>query len=260
MHSLRTNTLRLSPAELQAILEPYGNVEEVPWYPSAFQFSFEGKIGAMLEYTRGFFYVQSLSSMLPVLALDPKSGDRVLDMAAAPGSKTTQIAMHMENQGVLIANDVSFQRLKPVAFHLDRLGILNCMVTCYDGARFPFSPQPFDCILLDAPCSGVGSTHEKTVFSPGRLRMMERVQKDMVVRAYDLLRPGGRLIYSTCTTRPEENEAVIDRLLVKRSGARIEKPNLPVPFEFEKGARVKLDESFFIAQIQKGDEPKPEES
>ena len=247
--SIRVNTLKVSREELKERLEKNYEVNEVPWYDVALLINGRN-LTSIEEYKFGYFYIQSLASMLPVIALDPQPGDYALDLAAAPGSKTTQIAMHMQNQGMLIANDSSYLRLKPLRGHLYRLGIICCKITNYDGRRFP-SKMRFNRILLDAPCSGLGSHHAHSNYSPNRLNQMAKLQKELLIHAYDLLLPGGRLVYSTCTTRKEENEDVVRHLLNKRNEANLVKPNLSLENDYNIGSRVKLDEFFFIAQIEK---------
>ncbi len=249
MQSIRVNTIKVSAAELQEMLARRYSVEQVPWYDNALLV--DGKeLAHTIEYQTGLFYIQGLSSMLPVIAMQPKEGECILDLAAAPGSKATQIAAAMNNHGILFANDNSFMRLKALGSHIDRLGIINCAITNYDGIRFP-SFRNFDRVLLDAPCSGLGSTHAHADFSANRLTQMSRLQKKLLVHAFDLLKPGGMLVYSTCTTRKEENEEVISHLLEKRDAATACKPELPVKFDYELGARISIDEAFFVASITK---------
>jgi len=119
---------------------------------------FESKvpIGATPEYLAGHYMLQSASSFLPVIALAPQVGERILDMAAAPGGKTTYISQLMKNTGVVVANDAKLERLKALKFNVQRLGITNCIVTNYDGRKFPKVMKGFDRVLLDAPCTGLG--------------------------------------------------------------------------------------------------------
>ena len=113
-------------------------------------------LGATPEYLSGMYMLQSASSFLPVLSLGPRPGERVLDMAAAPGGKTSYIAQMMKNQGVLIANDLKKERLKALHFNLQRLGVNNCAVVNFDGRKLPGMLKGFDRVLLDAPCTGLG--------------------------------------------------------------------------------------------------------
>ncbi len=255
--SIRINNLRIGKKEFLERMSRF-SLTPVEWYGQAYKSDAES-LGKSLEYQLGYFYIQSLSSMVPVLVLDPKPGDMVLDMAAAPGSKSTQCAMHMEDKGVVVANDVSYMRLKSLASHVDRLGITSIAMTNFDGQRFP-SVAPFSKILLDAPCSSMGSRKNILPHSEGRIRSLAKLQKSLLLRGFDLLAPAGTLVYSTCTTTVEENEQVIENLLSKRDNAKVEK--LQLPFAFEKGlggnsevdsdvCRFTLDESFFIAKITK---------
>lgn len=113
-------------------------------------------IGATPEYLAGYYMLQSASSFLPVIALAPQMNERVLDMACAPGGKTTYIAQLMKNTGLIFANDVNKDRLKAVKFNISRMGITNTVITNYDGRKFPTVMNNFDRVLLDAPCTGLG--------------------------------------------------------------------------------------------------------
>ncbi|MEM4332502.1 MAG: RsmB/NOP family class I SAM-dependent RNA methyltransferase [Candidatus Micrarchaeia archaeon] len=255
--SIRINSLRISRDEFEGIMSKYG-ITPVSWYSGAYTSDYEN-LSKTLEYQLGYFYIQSLSSMVPPLVLDPKPGDVVLDVAAAPGSKSTQCAMQMNDKGVVIANDVSYMRLKSLASHIDRLGITCIAMTNFDGRRFP-KLASFNKVLLDAPCSSMGSRRCTIQHSDGRIKSLAHLQKSLLLRAFDLLSPEGTLVYSTCTTTIEENEGVINALLEKRDDVVLETPVLP--FRHEKGisgnsvidekvCRFTLDESFFIAKLRK---------
>ncbi|MCX8200299.1 MAG: RsmB/NOP family class I SAM-dependent RNA methyltransferase [Candidatus Micrarchaeota archaeon] len=255
--SIRINSLRISKGEFEDVMSKYG-ISPVGWYGEAYISEYEN-LSKTLEYQLGYFYIQSLSSMIPPLVLGPKEDDIILDMAAAPGSKSTQCAMHMNDKGVVVANDVSYMRLKSLASHIDRLGITCIAMTNFDGRQFP-SVSSFNKVLLDAPCSSMGSRRCKVQHSEGRVRSLARLQKALLLRAFDLLCPGGTLVYSTCTTTVHENEEVVESLLQKRENAYIEKPALPFSFGpgisgndtlDSKVCRFTLDESFFIAKIRK---------
>ncbi len=156
--------------------------------------------------------------MLPVVALSPSSGERVLDIAAAPGSKTTQAAQIMGDKGTIVANDVSGGRLKALAYHVERLGITSITITQMDGRRFGrITPNTFHKVIADCPCSGEGTIRKdsRAVQEPspkGRKRFTE-TQKSLLVSAYKATIPGGLIVYSTCTLSPEENEGVVSYLL-----------------------------------------------
>jgi ribosomal RNA methyltransferase Nop2 len=127
-------------------------------------------IGATPEYLAGHYMLQSASSLLPVIALDPQPGERILDMASAPGGKTTYIAQLMKNTGCLFANDLKKDRLKALQFNLYRLGVINTVVTCRDGRKYPaIFPGSFDRVLLDAPCTGLGIISKDPSIKANRL-------------------------------------------------------------------------------------------
>lgn len=256
---LRVNNLRISNEEFEKVMEKY-DLKKVDWIEGVYSTEHE-KMGNTIEYQKGLFYIQSLSSMVPVFVLKPHKKDIILDMAAAPGSKTTQMAIEIKNEGMIIANDISYNRMKSLTSHLDRLGIINVGITCFDGMRFPGYIK-FNKILIDAPCSSMGSRKSCDVKSENRIKSLSKLQKHLILRAFDLLLPRGELVYSTCTTTYEENEEVIESLFNKREEA--EPLEIELPFEVQKGfssnekvekcsRRYELDESFFVAKIKKRD-------
>ncbi len=269
----RMNPLRIDFQEFKERMSKYGEFTQIDWYPLAFQT--DANWAKTIEYELGYLYAQSLSSMIPPLILNPSKEDIVLDMAAAPGSKTTQMAIAMENEGVLIANDSSYMRIKSLASHIDRLGLTNVVITNFDGRRIPKFME-FNRILLDAPCSSMGSRKGCRVeFSEKRIKSLARLQESLLIHAFDLLVEGGTLVYSTCTNTIEENEGVIERLLEKRENVKLEPVNLPFKAKklesfddyslgwiYQEGQsdveevrknvrRFNLDEYFFTAKIRK---------
>jgi NOL1/NOP2/sun family putative RNA methylase len=221
--SIRINTLRGSLELTKSSLEKQGfKLESMPWYENGFFISNEDKtkrIGNTLEHYLGKIYVQETSSMLPVIALDPKPEEHILDMCAAPGSKTSQIAMHMQNKGLIVANEPLIQRIKPLQENLDRSGCINVIVTRNDGRKFSNHKELFDKVLLDAPCSSEG-TFQKDIqsryaWSINKVKQLSILQKQLFDSAYNALKKDGTLIYSTCTLSPEENEEIIDYALNK---------------------------------------------
>ena len=149
--------------------------------------------------------------------LDPRAGERVLDLCAAPGNKTAQIAVAMQNQGTVVANDARWARLAPVRRVLERLGILNVVATVEDGAIFPDGAGRFDAVLADVPCSCDATVRKspKVVLRQDERRrpQVRGLQRAILRRAVDLCRPGGRVVYATCTFAPEENESVVHEVL-----------------------------------------------
>ncbi|HID96384.1 MAG TPA: NOL1/NOP2/sun family putative RNA methylase [Candidatus Latescibacteria bacterium] len=215
--SLRVNTLKVSEDILLKALKEDGiSLKPIPWTPSGYFYQGEG-MGNSIWYFLGYVYLQGACSMIPPLLLDLKEGDVVLDMAASPGSKTTQMAGLMGNKGVIVANDVSVRRLRSLRFNLDRLGVVNTAVSQMDGRRFGrLAPNFFDKVLLDAPCSAEGVTRKDpdllATWSIHSIRRLARIQEGLIISAFKSLRPGGILVYSTCTLAPEEDEGVVDAL------------------------------------------------
>lgn len=228
--SIRVNTLKASVSDIRRRLEKKGfRLEQIPWYREGFWiYGKRRDIGNLLEHSLGYIYVQEAMSMVPPIVLDPKPGEIVLDLCAAPGSKTTQIAQYMKNQGVIIANDFTALRTKPLGINIQRCGILNAIQTLKQGQvltkRFP--DETFDRILVDAPCSGTGTIRKslKTIneISDGFVKKMQRTQKQLIASAFRVLKRKGTLIYSTCTLEPWEDEAVISFFLDKFPNAKTE--------------------------------------
>jgi 16S rRNA (cytosine1407-C5)-methyltransferase len=218
--SLRVNTLKISVADFLTLVAPYGwQLTPVPWCEEGFWIERDDEealpLGSTAEHLSGLFYIQEASSMLPVAALfaDGNTPDRVMDVAAAPGSKTTQIAARMNNQGAILANEFSASRVKVLHANISRCGISNVALTHFDGRVFGAAlPEAFDAILLDAPCSGEGVVRK----DPDALKNwsvasnleIAATQRELIDSAFHALRPGGTLVYSTCTLNRDENEAV----------------------------------------------------
>ncbi len=177
--------------------------------------------------TGGAVYIQNAASWLPVLALNPQAGDEVLDVCAAPGGKSSHIAALTNNRAGLTVNDNSRVRLARMRANLDRLGV-QADYTLFDATQLArkLTGQQFDKILLDAPCSGEGLMQydrdkDFATWSVAHIHRLHSLQKQIILQAWELLKPGGTLVYSTCTMAPEENEAVIDYLLRKRTDAKV---------------------------------------
>ena len=244
--SIRVNTLKISIKDLKKRLESNWNLEQVPWCKEGFWIEHSKKerrdIGNLIEHSLGYFYTQEAASMLPPIVLEPKPHDIVLDMAASPGSKTTQIAQYMENKGILIANDYTYERMKPLSINLQRCGVTNAVITLMEGQWFKKSGIEFDKALVDAPCSGTGTIRKslKTIgiWNPDMIRRLSITQKQLVETGFNLLKENGILVYSTCSLEPEENEEVVDFLINKYENAKLEEIKLnlkrsPAILEFE---------------------------
>ena len=176
--------------------------------------------GNLLEYFLGHIHPQALTSCLASIALSPEKGSYVLDMCAAPGGKSSHLAQLMDNTGLVVANELYSGRRIPLGNTLDRLGVLNTVVTAYPAQEFPLR-QHFDYILADVPCSAEGSFRRikegRTYRENGKKAKMPGLQRKIILRAFDLLKDNGQMIYSTCTYNPEENESVVHFLLQRRS-------------------------------------------
>jgi NOL1/NOP2/sun family putative RNA methylase len=187
--------------------------------------------GSLREAMLGYYHPQALTSALASLILAPQPGERVCDVCAAPGSKTTHMAQLMRDQGIIVANDRHPKRLSMLEHNAKRLGITNVVTTCYAGQNFPLRCK-FDRVLLDAPCSGAGryrwDTHGRLLNYRRSEGDLPRLQTQLLIRAFDLLAAGGTLLYATCTYNPLENEAVVQTLLEQRP-ARLEPIGLDVP-------------------------------
>lgn len=228
--SIRVNTLKVSINELKDRLE-YLKLKQIPWCKEGFWVNSERTdLGNLEEHGLGYYYVQEASSMVPVEILNPKPGDFILDMAAAPGSKTTQIAAKMKNQGYIIANDPDYLRLKPLTMNIQRCGIANIIMTIMEGRYF--KNFEFDKILLDAPCSGTGtiSKSPRTIleWNPYSVKRLNGIQKQLIKTAFENLKVNGEMTYSTCTLEPEEDEAIISYLLNNFENAKLEKIELDI--------------------------------
>ncbi|WP_456396963.1 tRNA (cytosine(49)-C(5))-methyltransferase [Thermococcus sp.] len=269
--SIRVNTLKAPLEVVVERLKEEFELEQVPWVREGF-FINADNLAKVPEHSLGLIFGQEASSMIPPVVLDPKPRELILDMAAAPGAKTTQIAQYMENEGCLIANDMKKGRVNVLIANLNRMGVLNARVTIKDGRYFGRFENTFDRILLDAPCSSVGMVRKSFRFlREWQLKTALRysnIQKRLILAAYRALKAGGVLVYSTCTIDPIENEEVVDYLL-RKTDAEIERIRLPLKssepvLEFE-GRKYSEEvskclrlhpqdndsEAFFVAKIVK---------
>ena len=235
--SFRINPLKIDPKEaLKKLKEEGFSPEPVDWYDLAFTLPPEDRDRLVRSplFESGDIYIQSLASMLAPLALDPKPGETVLDLAAAPGGKTLMMASMMRNEGVLSAVEPGRDRFFRLKANLKRGGvtIAKCYMTDGRGVGRK-TPERFDKVMLDAPCSTEAkfrSFDPKTTayWSEKKIKEMAKLQTRLIYSAYQALKPGGTLLYATCSFAPEENEAVVDKLLKKEPGAAIEPIDLSI--------------------------------
>ncbi|KAI8096472.1 NOL1/NOP2/sun family-domain-containing protein [Halteromyces radiatus] len=230
--TIRANTLRTRRRDLaQALINRGVNLDPIgKWSKVGLQiFDSNVPIGATPEYLAGHYMLQAASSFLPVMALAPQPNERVLDMASAPGGKTTYIAALQKNTGMVFANDASKDRLKSLIANIHRMGVKNAVVCNYDGREFPKVIGGFDRVLLDAPCSGTGviSKDQSVKLNKTERDFIEipRLQKELILSAIDSVdaksKTGGYIVYSTCSVTVEENEAVVDYALRKRPNIKL---------------------------------------
>lgn len=215
---LRINTLKISKDEFLQI-NPF-TTEKIPWVKEGYFYPNNERPGKHPYHEAGLYYIQEPSAMAVGELVDPKPGEYILDLCAAPGGKTTHLASKMNGEGLLVSNEIHPQRAKILSQNVERMGIKNAIVTNETperlAARFP---SFFDRILVDAPCSGEGMFRKdeeaRLHWSPDNVTLCANRQDDILEYAQSMLKPGGRLVYSTCTFSPEENEGTISRFLEK---------------------------------------------
>lgn len=255
--AIRINTLKADVQKTLASLHDQGwTTEPVPWCPEGFYIKSERRdLGNIPEHALGHIYVQDAASMIPAVVLSPRPGERVLDCCAAPGSKTTQLAQYMQNKGLLLANDSDQKRIEALKINLNRCGCTNTAVARIQFEKLFSYADPrnlsqskktffdlrgtFDKILVDAPCSGMGIIRKSpkviNQWSPQLIHRMAKTQHQLLENAFALLKPGGELVYSTCTPEPEEDEGVITSFLENHSDATL----LPIALDMNRTEPIK---------------------
>jgi NOL1/NOP2/sun family putative RNA methylase len=225
VQSLRVNTLKARHEEIVALLRDI-KLHRLSFFGDGYSILRKYPLGKHIAHNLGLIYVQEVASMIPVVVLDPQPGEFVLDMCAAPGSKTTQIAQMMVNRGMLIANEISRKRIRGLIHNIKRCGLINEAVISMSGQKLHrIFDDYFDRILIDAPCSAEGTIRKSKAvlyhWGIKNIKRMSRVQIGLVMSGFRALRPGGTMVYSTCTIAPEENEMVVSYLLEKFPEAEI---------------------------------------
>ena len=221
--TIRVNTLKITIEDLKEKLLRKGcTLESIEGISYGFRvMKAKFNLGATHEYLQGYYYLQNLASMIPAIILDPKEVDVVIDMCAAPGSKSTQIAQLMINEGKLILIDRNIKRIPKLEINLRRMGIENSIIINMDARNLKKLNLKANKILLDAPCTGEGLIRQdptrKSSKTINDIEKMASIQKDLLKSGLESLKPGGQLVYSTCSIAPEENELVIDDVLKDKS-------------------------------------------
>jgi len=221
---LRVNTMKISAAEFTK-RSPF-QLEPVPWAAEGFYFNPEDRPAKHPYYYAGLYYLQEPSAMAPAACLGVEPGQKVLDLCAAPGGKSTQILDRLRGQGFLLSNEINTARAKALTWNLERWGAVNAVITNEDPRRLSARFAAFfDRILVDAPCSGEGMfSRDKRACNAWTAYSHETctvLQKEILAEAAKMLKPGGAMLYSTCTFSPEENEGVIDAFLEKQGEFRL---------------------------------------
>lgn len=278
---LRISQLTLPEDKIISNLAKYGvQLEKVKNIPYAYRIM-EGSstTGKTLDFILGAYYIQSLSSMIPTLVLNPDEHEKVLDLCAAPGSKTTQLAELMQNKGTLIANEISLDRMRILMFNIDKMKLVNTGVMNNKGELLSKTFENyFDKILVDAPCSALGITQKKGEVSNWwnlkKAEGLSEIQMRLLVSAVKMAKIGGEIVYSTCTLTLEENELVLNKILKKYPVelVEIELPVESVPAftkfedeelnkEISKARRILPwqigSEGFFVSKLRKIDNAEP---
>lgn len=229
--TFRFNTLKARVEETAGFLRDI-KIRPLSFYRDGFSVLDKISLGNHFTHQLGMIYGQEAASMVPVLVLDPQPGESVLDLCAAPGSKTTQIGQIMDNRGLVVANEVNPKRRMGLLQNVKRCGLINEAVTGQRGEKVGrVLSGYFDRVLIDAPCSAEGTVRKsRAVLYHWGLKNIARmawIQKGLIVSGFEALKPGGTMVYSTCTIAPEENEEVVDYLLQKYPDAEIRPVSLP---------------------------------
>jgi NOL1/NOP2/sun family putative RNA methylase len=254
--SIRMNTLRMeSEKTIERLQKKKIKLEKIPWLSHGYYADFEGHStpGAFLEHMLGFYYVQGVPSMTTVEVLDPQPDETILDLAAAPGGKTTHIAQQMQNSGKVVAVEMDRKRISSLESNILRCGVTNAIVLRGDARKIEKLNLEPDRILLDAPCSGEGliplDPTRKTSKSMADVRFCATKEDELLDAAVTVLAPGGTIVYSTCSIAPEENEYIVDDILKRYPEMKI----VPIPLDFgtpgySEPFGVSLDESLKLAR------------
>ena len=221
---LRLNTAKISAAEFEKIV-PFP-VTPIPWVKNAYFYPADVRPSRCPLYQAGLYYLQEPSAMTPASCLPAEPGDVVLDLCAAPGGKATALGAALKGEGLLVANDISASRARALLRNLELFGVTNSLIVNETPARLlERFPAYFGKILLDAPCSGEGMFRKEEAlakdWTPEKSRELSQIQRELILQAADMLRPGGLLLYSTCTFAPTEDEGVVSWLLENRPDMKL---------------------------------------
>lgn len=225
VQGLRRNPIKITQEEFER-LSPF-HLKKIPWVKEGYYYSGQERPGKHPYHEAGLYYIQEPSAMAVVELLDPRPGETILDLCAAPGGKTTHIAGRLKGEGFLVSNEIHPARAKILSQNVERLGVKNGVVTNEDSHSLSqYFPEFFDRIVVDAPCSGEGMFRKdeaaRLQWSPDHVNLCAKRQGEILLNAAAMLKPGGVLVYSTCTFSPEENEQVIEEFLLSNDDFSIE--------------------------------------
>ncbi|MCD8196335.1 MAG: RsmB/NOP family class I SAM-dependent RNA methyltransferase [Lachnospiraceae bacterium] len=275
---LRVNTSKISMEEFLRI-SPFRSLKRVPWTPNGFFYTEEDEPTRHPYYYAGLYYIQEPSAMTPASVLPVEEGERVLDLCAAPGGKATELGAKLNHTGLLVANDASASRTKALLKNLEVFGLPNILVTSEMGDRLDrYFHEYFDKVLIDAPCSGEGmfrrQPHMIAAWEKQGPEVFAKMQREILDQAAELLRPGGMMLYSTCTFSQLEDEGSVDVFLTQHPDFHLEDilscegfcPGQPAlvgsHYPLEKCVRLfphRIDgEGHFLALLRKDGERAPE--
>lgn len=252
---IRVNTSKISINNLSELLRNKYQIKTEPLlnFPNVLKI-IDGseRIGKTFEHVLGFYYIQSLSSMMPPIVLNPDENDVVMDLCGAPGSKSTQLAELMKNQGTLLINEIDNERIKSLVFNLERMNVINASVIHSKGEILSkVYNNHFTKVLVDAPCSGLGIIQKKgevsNWWSLNHVERLQQLQMRLLISAIKMAEVGAEIVYSTCTLSIEENELVIDKILEKYP-VELMNIELPVPY---RNAFTEIDGKILNPELKK---------
>ncbi len=240
---IRVNTLKIQPEELLSLIDK--QLEPIPWSSNGFYTEGES-YGKHPAYHAGLYYIQEPSAMMPAQALAPEPGEKVLDLCAAPGGKTTAMGNQMLNEGLLVSNDISPKRVIVLAKNVELMGLTNSFIINEKPEKLKnIYIEFFDRILLDVPCSGEGMFRKDKEavqsYSSQKIAEYVSIQRNIFDSAYAMLKPGGTMVYSTCTFNPHENEENIE-FFIKNYDMEVDKLNPVGGFEPSRSAWIKTND------------------
>ena len=227
VRGIRLNTLKETDA-----VQNYKSSSRIPWASEAYELPADSDAGNTIMHEAGAFYLQEPGAMLPAAVLDAKPGEIVLDVCAAPSGKSTQIGIAMRGKGLLVCNEPVPKRAKILSSNIERIGLPNTILTCaWPEQLANLWPEGFDAVMVDAPCSGEGMfrrvPESRQEWNEDQARGCAQRQRQILKEAIKLVRPGGRLVYSTCTYNPDENDRIADWLLLEYPDFESEAFSLP---------------------------------